>query len=247
MPTTQIPQPPVLRSPVDKDTSYVRVHNALHTIQNLRGGEDISKYSLSARKELASAYDVIDIYLGDVEDIEDADKIEEVPKLALLVTSTTFRQKIVEKPEIAEIKVTSSLDLQAVAVLMNWVKDVVHSKAHHTIKVPVPTDIVAKVKLVHAAHVLGMDRYVNHVVMAFKHEIRSQVPRPDQCSDFEKYGNHEMIKAVGERFGYLLRTRQFPGNRKIVTNFLARNDKLGKAVRDADARALARRATRNQS
>ncbi|KAF1842953.1 uncharacterized protein K460DRAFT_356744 [Cucurbitaria berberidis CBS 394.84] len=241
MTNTHFSRQPTSCGPAPKDSSRVRVQNTIRVINNLRGGEDIANYSLSARKELASS-DTVDIVLGAA-----ADKIEGVPKLALLVLSTTFRQYIEEKPEAAEIKVVSaSIHLPSVAILMNWVKDVASSKTHYIIKVPVPATLVDKVKLIHAAHILGMSRYIDIVIKRFKEEVRSQIPRPEDCAEFEQYAisaDHEIIKAVGERFGYLLRTYKFPGDRKMLTNFLARHEIFDKAVRDADARSLAKRAT----
>ncbi|KAJ4361983.1 hypothetical protein N0V83_010924 [Neocucurbitaria cava] len=237
----------VLQNTALKENIRLRVQQTVNTINNMRGGENLSNYSISARKELASS-ETLDVILGPGQDASMAD---EVPKLALVVASKTFREKIVEKPEIPELKVVSaSIDIPSVAILMNWLKDAVHSKAHQIPKVPIPADIVDKAKLVHAANILGMDRYVNHVVASFRHDVRLIIPSPEQCSNLEKYGissDHAVSQAVGERFGYLLRTGKFFGDRHMLMRFLARSEKIGQAVRDADARAQAKRAAQNQN
>lgn len=241
MPNNNLSRQHVLSAPTSKDSIHARVRNALRMVNHLRGGKEASAYTLLSRKDFISS-DTINVILGVT---ADADQVQGVPKLALLVVSTTLREKIEAKPEMTEIKVVSpSFDLPSVAILMNWVKNLVLSQADTTVKVPVPTTLGGKAKLVHAAYLLGMSRYVDHVTKSFKNEVRTEIPRPEDCLDIENYAiaaDHEIIKASGERLGYLLRTNKYPGGRPQLRRFLAHNEKLEKAVRDADARAFARR------
>lgn len=241
MPNMNTARKPAPRGPPPKDPVR-EVQDIIRMIRNTQRGKTISIYHLRTRKEITYSKATVAVVLGVG---ADADRLEGVPKLALLVTSTIFREYIEKKPEVTEVKVVSpSINLAAAANLLNWIKDVAHSEEEVIAQVPVPASLVDKAQLVHAAHVLGMSSYVNHVIKSFKEDIRSQIPSPQDCKAFDTYSvsaDDEIIKAVGERFGYLLRNHKFPGSRKMLSDFLANNEWLTKAIRDADARVLAKR------
>jgi hypothetical protein len=87
----------------------------------VEGGHGIRKYSASARKDLSSAGE-IDIMTKNGKQI-----ILVVPKLALVVVSSTFRDYLLAKPDAPSIRISEELLPDSVLDLLRWVNAILRT------------------------------------------------------------------------------------------------------------------------
>jgi hypothetical protein len=161
-----------------------------------------------------------------------------------VVGSEEFRQYFEMNPVATSVKVShESTDEKAVAVVLKWLNETVHSNNKAGINVPGFTSDQIKVR--RAAQLLGMDMYVKHFRRVYQEGLRSRIPSPDECLLIVKtaiYKDDEMLNALGERLGYLFYTGGFSKEQvEQVTVVINENPKLCKAVENADTRAKYKR------
>ncbi|KAF1842952.1 uncharacterized protein K460DRAFT_407324 [Cucurbitaria berberidis CBS 394.84] len=217
--------------------AHVQVQNTIENMRNMRDGKDLRKYSKSARKELLLG-GTIDIMTKDGKTV-----IGAVPKLALVVASSTFRTYLEKSPNSSSVKISNtSIDVSAVSVLLIWLNAITKSVGKYGVTIPDSNDDLIKIR--YAAQMLGMDPYVTHLVKAYKDDLRLRTPPPSECTLLEQctvYKNDEMINAMGARLAYLRRTGSFGKEDLIVLTELFKDNKnIGDAAQRADARALSK-------
>jgi hypothetical protein len=99
----------------------VQINNTIDATKTVEGGHGIRKYSASARKDLSSAGE-IDIMTKNGKQI-----ILVVPKLALVVVSSTFRDYLLAKPDAPSIRISEELLPDSVLDLLRWVNAILRT------------------------------------------------------------------------------------------------------------------------
>ncbi|KAF2032369.1 hypothetical protein EK21DRAFT_87233 [Setomelanomma holmii] len=213
--------------------AYIQVRKTIDMMNTLKDGSNICAWSGTARRELFAG--------GDVDVVDDAGNIIGTsPKLALVVVSRMFREHFEAHPDAKQVKITSTtIDAQAVDVLLGWVKSILNGNGKWGVSVPASPLRLIKVR--HAAYELSMHQYIRHFQRTYKDGLRDRTPNPEECGLMERCAigpKDDMVTGLGERLAYLRRRGEFnAASIAALADFLKDHPMIKQAVMDADYRA----------
>ncbi|EUC49389.1 hypothetical protein COCMIDRAFT_1849 [Bipolaris oryzae ATCC 44560] len=219
---------------IDTSKTYMQIQNTITNMDQMPDGHDIRSYSSSSREELLSA-GAVNIFNGHGEN-----SIATVPKLALVVVSSTFRKYLTADPDAEFIKITEeSLDENAVAKLMEWVNTII-SISNGRLQIELThaskdDEAIATIHMRHAAQYLGMEKYVEHLVTQYKSHIHVRIPTLKEGEIIERFarqGQDDMLEALAARLEYLRRTGRSNAGMFEYGKFLKENPKVTKAIKE---------------
>ncbi|KAJ4361984.1 hypothetical protein N0V83_010925 [Neocucurbitaria cava] len=224
------------------ESANVQIQNTIDNMRRVPDGYDIRKYSDSARKELLAGGTI------QIMSMSGTRVLEEVPKLALVVVSSVFREHLEHNPNATTITVFDPfINYAAVSTLLQWVNTITKSSGEFSVSVVRRPIAIGLIKIYHAAHHLGMERYVDRFSKTYKDGLIERIPITPECLVLERCSLTDCsltdwINALGARLAYLRRVRKLHAvDCAKFQDVFSKCHKLAQAVRDADARLNAKR------
>jgi hypothetical protein len=234
-----------------------QIANQLANMEMMKDGQDIRKWSLSARKELTSAGNVnalikkeaspemIEAYerLGNQFPPQDMLQGFAAPKLAMVVISSHFRDYLEKNPEAKEVKVANErITVTALATLIDFIKDA--TTVRKIKDIVMPADMCEALDIRVAAELLSMGQYVSHFVSAYKTQAWDSVPAPQQTLTIVEHAiggkDDVLVVAYASRLAHLYRANLFSTDQKDTWDALRAYPDfqiLNEAIADADTRS----------
>lgn len=173
--------------------------------------------------------------------------ISSAPRLALMVISTFFRNKIIADRTATSITIDASIDAPAVRELVVFISNAIQTDSRAGVSVPSNDADLIMVR--YAAHMLGMEMYVRHFCKTYKDNLRNRGPDPNEFDLMERCrvdDFDDMMTGLGERVAYKRRKGDYPPvTIASLAAYLQVHESLHKAVMDADLRAAQVAATRH--
>ncbi|KAF1842954.1 uncharacterized protein K460DRAFT_289014 [Cucurbitaria berberidis CBS 394.84] len=217
-----------------------QINKVIAEMNSLEGGYDLRNWSPSARKDLLPTLTIT----LEVDCAKKPVKVE-VPKLALLVASPSFRAHMVQNLEAKKLGFThKDISLGAVKTIAKWLRDLCNN-AEFPI-VPVSDDLNVALELRLTAYRLGMHQYVGHIEERYISGVEHRVPSLVEIATVtnntrEEYENDPIVVALANRLSYLCRHHKVSQEVQIsYANLLAEEkfDRILRAVQENKVMAV---------